>query len=121
MKNFKYILFALVLKANIFNCKAQLPPSDPAYAITFGDDFNDTTGYFGNNIDTSKWLRSPPWNIGFTKVTIPYKDAANITKYDTLEVPGYDLFYPKDTSNIHVIPGPPGVCRLITRKLTQKK
>ncbi len=116
MKNFKYILFALVLKANIFNCKAQLPPSDPAYAITFGDDFNDTTGYFGNNIDTSKWLTRPPWNIGSPKVTLQYKDAANITKYDTLEVPGYDLFYPKDTNNIHVIPGTPGVCRLITRK-----
>ncbi len=119
MKNFKYILFALVLKANIFNCKAQLPPSDPAYAITFGDDFNDTTGYFGNNIDTSKWLTRPPWNIGSTKTVFPYlADSANIpvTRYDTMYVAGYNLYYPKDTNNIHVIPGSPGVCRLIARR-----
>lgn len=117
MKYFKHITFTLVIIVNSLLSYAQLPSTDPAYAITFGDDFNDTTGYHGNNIDTSKWLTSPPWNNGGTKTTMRWRDSANhVWKYDTLHLAGYNLYYPTDTNNVHVIPGTPGVCRLIARR-----
>jgi hypothetical protein len=113
MKHFKYILFTMVFFVSTYYSKSQWPPTDPAYTITFGDEFNDTTGYMGNNVDPNKWVPWSPWNNGSTKthLTNPYDNA----KSDTLDLAGYN-FNTYDTSNVHVIPGSPGVCRLIARK-----
>jgi hypothetical protein len=117
MKHFKYILFTMAFLVSTYYSKAQWPPTDPAYTITFGDEFNDTTGYFGNKIDTSKWVTNPPWNNGSTYRVFKWRDTVNQSwKFDTLHLAGYNLYDFKDTSNVHVIPGSPGICRLIARK-----
>lgn len=103
----------MIIVVNTFYSKAQWPPSDPAYNIVFGDEFNDTTGYNGKNIDNSKWIPFRPWNNDSTKKMVIY-DRPNPTPDDTViyDLAGYN-FNDTDTSNVHVING---VCRLIARR-----
>lgn len=114
MKHFKYILFTLTLLVNTFYSKAQWPPTDPAYSMTFGDDFTDTTGYNGKIVNYSKWVTHRPWNNDATTKMVIYKD---VNPHDTVvyDVAGYN-FNQYDTNNVHVITSGVGICRLIARK-----
>jgi beta-glucanase (GH16 family) len=109
----KLILFLSILSACSTSCFGQLPSADPSYQVVFGDDFNDTTGYMGCNIDTSKWITRTPWNLGSTQNTVIY---SWVPTHDTVtyDVAGYN-FDLRDTSNVHVVPSS-GVCRLTARR-----
>lgn len=108
----KRLIILLIMITSFKYTWAQLPPTDPAYQVVFGDDFNDTTGYNGRNIDPSKWIGSRPWNNGSTTKTVNYGPPVGSVTYD---VAGYNFNF-TDTSNIHVVPDGIGVCRLIARK-----
>lgn len=55
-------------------------------------------------------MTHPGWNIdsNYTYLGSP------VNAY--VPVPGYNLYYPYDTMNVHVVPNSPGICRLNARK-----